>query len=197
MNTTASRTEKEGRAVETFEVWRNTGEGRIVIRRMNELGGYRHESVRGGGEVHLSEQERRYNQSQSTAEQDPFTNSMLIRVDEAADAADTSKPNEMPSLDRLSIERIDSLLDVHWKTMEKAIGEMASAVALRRILSRAEETGASAKRIDRIKERLVELSPDGPLPRKATRKVSVDSDIKEPQAADIYNMGPEAKSVSV
>ena len=34
-------------------------------------------------------------------------------------------------------------------------------------------------------------------PRKATRKVSVESDIAEPQTADIYNMGPEAKSVSV
>lgn len=178
--------------MESFEVWRNTGEGRIVVRRMNELGGYRHESVRGGGEVHLSEQERRYNQSLSTVDQDPFTNSMMIRIDQDETAA-----GEMPTLDRLSDERIDALLDSHWKTMEKAIGDIVSPVAMRRILARAEETGASAKRLDQLRSRLLDLSPDGPLPRKATRTVSVPSDVPAPQPGDIYNMGPESKGVAV
>lgn len=164
---------------------------------MNDLGGYRHESVRGGGEVHLSEQERRYNQSLSTVEQDPFTNSMLIRVDDAAEVADTSSPGEMPALDRLSDERIDAMLDAHWKTMEKALAEIESPVALRRILARAEQTGASAKRIDQLRTRLNDVNPGGPLPRQATRTVTVASDVPAPQPADFYNMGPEAKGVVV
>jgi hypothetical protein len=172
--------------MDAFEVWRNTGQGRIIIRRMNELGGYRHESIRGGGEVHLSEQERRYNQSLSTPEQDPFANSMLIRVD-----IDTDTPDDkMPAMDQLSDDRIDSLLDVHWKTMEKELGKISSIPAIRRILVRAEETGASAKRLEQLRTRLHELQPDAPLPRQVTRAVTVDSDIAEPHEVDIYNMGP-------
>lgn len=179
--------------MEEFEVWRNTGEGRIVVRRMAELGGYRHESVRGGSEVHLSEQERRYNQSLSAAGQDPFANSMLIRVDAAADAADKTTPEQMPTLDRLSDERIDAILDSHWKTMEKSIASITSPTALRRILNRAEQTGASAKRLDQLRARLRTLTPDAPIARQVTRAVTVDSDIADPHEVDIYNMGPDAK----
>jgi len=174
--------------MEAFEVWRNTGQGRIVIRRMNELGGWRHESIRGGGEVHLTEQERRYNQSLSTPDQDPFSNSMLIRVDVDPD----TPANAMPPMEQLSDERIDALLDAHWKTMEKALGEISSVLAVRRILARAEETGASAKRIEQLRNRLHELDPDAPLPRPVTRAVTVESDIADPQEVDIYNMGPKA-----
>lgn len=179
--------------MDAFEVWRNTGQGRIVIRRMNELGGYRHESVRGGGEVHLSEQERRYNQSLSTPDQDPFANSMLIRVDDVEDAPAT---DEAPTLDRLSDERIDAMLDAHWKTMDKALAGITSVHAVRRILTRAEETGASAKRVDQLRNRIRELDPDAPLPRKATRAVTVESDLADPQEVDIYNMGPDNDTVA-
>lgn len=181
--------------MDAFEVWRNTGQGRIVIRRMSELGGYRHESVRGGGEVHLSEQERRYNQSLSTPDQDPFSNSMLIRVDNIDDTP-SPETDEVPALDRLSDERIDTLLDAHWKTMDKALAGITSVHAVRRILARAEETGASAKRVDQLRNRIRELDPDAPMPRKATRAVTVDSDLADPQEVDIYNMGPDNNTVA-
>lgn len=178
--------------MDAFEVWRNTGQGRIIIRRMTEMGGYRHESIRGGAEVHLTEQERRYNQSLSTPEQDPFANSMLIRVD----LDDGGPTAEMPAMDQLSDERIDSLLDAHWKTMEKALADMTSIPAVRRILVRAQETGASAKRLDQLRTRLHELQPDAPLPRQVTRAVTVESDIAAPHEVDIYNMGPNQDVVA-
>lgn len=145
------------------ESWVNTAAGTVILNRLDHRGEMtRQETVVAGRTFHITTQERRINQEATASEDlDPFKNGMLRPVrllDGTEDAKElASNPNTM------SEEDMRALFRAHHKTFASKVNEIRNPYALERMLKMAGEVDTTVSRVDTIKARLAEISPDRPV----------------------------------
>lgn len=142
-----------------FELWENTGLGRVMVWRNEGAGVWTHEPIRGGRTVALTPQERRYNQAKiATHKQDPFANGTLVNVTLVEGEPDNEKILANPN--QLRDDDMAELVDGPWAKLQAFLDRCESRQVVQRMLAMATEKESSGKTVDRIQKRLDVLAPD-------------------------------------
>ncbi|MBP7629538.1 MAG: hypothetical protein KA758_03725 [Acidimicrobiales bacterium] len=151
-----------------LETWVNETRATWLVNRLNPDGTTRQEMVRGNATVMLTPQERELNQSNAKPALDPFLNGTFTCL--AGDSAPESS-------NRLTDDDIEELLSGHWKRAAKRLEEITSEAALTRVLNVALESGAGAKRIEMVRDRILEINPRRVFPTQS-RSISPQSELQ-------------------
>lgn len=144
------------------ETWQNVTAGRVVINRMDHRGELtKTDLIDSGKKFNLSTEERKLNQELAArADMDVFSNGALqpVRIlDSVEDAREiASNPNLMTDAE------LRALMKPSVKTPQFAdkIAGITNTAALDRLLAMAEEEDATISKVQAIRNRVREVSPD-------------------------------------
>lgn len=137
-----------------LETWENETAATWLINKVGADGSIRQEAVRGHMKVVLTPQDRAVNQTNAKPELDPFTNGTFTCLSDSGPAS----PNH------LTDSEIEGLLSDHWKRAQRRLNEITSEAALNRVLEVAANSNAGAKRVEMIRDRILELNPSRSFP---------------------------------
>lgn len=141
-----------------YEIWRNAIKGFIGVKKTDRRGEMKDEVIRGGEKFQITTEDRQLNSELAAGDDlDVFKNGMLMPVkilDGAEDAKEiASNPNLITESD------MAALFAAHWKTFEAKIGQISNPSTLNRLLAMAEESDATVRQVNALKERVQALQP--------------------------------------
>lgn len=153
----------EKRQEPEVETWMNAAPGMVVVKRLDHRGDFtKDEVVYSGKSLHITPQERRMNQEMAaSADQDVFQNGFMTPLRLVGSAEEEREIAANPNL--MSESDMRGLFKGHWKSFDAKLATITNTVALQRMLAMAEdpEIDASVRQVQRIKDRLGEVSPTG------------------------------------
>lgn len=142
---------------ETHELWKNSGEATVVIKKRGEYGIEIEETVTGMKSLHITPADRRMNQEAAAMPAlDVFSNGMLTPVRLIEGEADLEEMANNPNL--LTEDDMRTLVKAHPKTFEKRIGEITNPVLIKRLVDLAHEEDCTVKRVEALNARLGEVT---------------------------------------
>lgn len=138
----------------TNETWQNATRGKVGVRRQNAAGEQSVELVRGGDEITLTKSERILTERKyRKPKNNPFRNGKLVPI--VVDENDEDLKALLQSPNTITKGEIDALLDGNLRTMETRLKKIDALPALERILEVADSEGASTRRMQAIRDRIV------------------------------------------
>lgn len=149
------------------EIWMNPGLGTVFVKKMDHRGELtRSEQVNSGRRFNITSEERRLNMEQAADESlCVFRNGTLQPVRLIAEDEESrelaSNPNAMSESD------MKTLLAGHFKTFEHRVGQINNGATLERMLALAYDQDATVKRVQRIQQRIEEVTTGQGMPRPA------------------------------
>lgn len=143
-----------------YEIWKNASKGSVWITRLDGHGKKMRETVRGGGTVKISTEDREL-QSQLAADeaQDIFKNGRMtpVKLLEGSESAKeiASNPNMKSESD------LRDMFSLHWKTFEANVKSISNLMTIERLRDFAEDedVDATVKQMEIIDARMAELNP--------------------------------------
>jgi len=142
-----------------YETWQSAVKGKIFVRRFDRKGDLVSEMVGPSRTLHITPEERRLNSERAASEaQDVFSNGMLVPValiDGGEDVeAIRDNPNHMTetAIRELFVNRRA------YKQFDEAVESISNPITLSRMLEIARDEDATLRQVDKIQNRLSEVS---------------------------------------
>ncbi len=145
-----------------YEIWKNTGKSRVVLKRLDRRGDLRDEMIGPEKSFHMTPAERRLNQELASSEKyDPFSNGQFVPVQLIETAEDVEAIKANPNL--IGDAEIATLLDgkkTNWRAFDARLEDITNPAVLQRMLQVAEGSETiTARSLQAIEKRLAVLSP--------------------------------------
>lgn len=145
--------------LDELETWQNIGRARYVLKKFSSRGDLVGEIISGGRKFHVTTRERQIN-SEMTANSslDPFANGMFAPVKLLDSTDDLEQIAANPNL--IGEDEMVDLVKGRVDGLRKRVGEISNTIVLERMLEVATEQDATVGKVDAIKGRIDELSPE-------------------------------------
>jgi len=141
------------------ETWRNQGNGSVWVWIADRFGHYKDQTVRAGGKIQITPDDRRYNQERAADDSlDIFSNGTLVPVRLIEGSEDAREIAANPNL--ISESDMVVLFSLEPGEFDKKLADITNPVVLQKLvaMSEDEEVDASLRQAKRIAARLTEVT---------------------------------------